>query len=88
MSLTPIHENPDFQPGLRSGLADWERKGIKVVGDIIQDGSILTFQQIKIKYGILNKDFIKFLHLRNFIQCKLKKLTDGLAISPIESVSE
>lgn len=46
--LTPIHENVDFQPGLGSGFADWEHRGINVVGDMIQGESILTFQQIKI----------------------------------------
>ncbi len=39
--LTPFHENPDFPPGLQAGFADWSRRGIKVVGDIVQGGSIL-----------------------------------------------
>ena len=84
--LTPIHENPDFQPGLRGGLANWKYKGIGVVGDMIQGGSILTFQQAKSKYGITDTDFVKFLQVRNFILCNLKYFTGGLAISPIESL--
>ena len=82
----PIHENPDFQPGRQVGLADWKHRGIKVVGDMIQGGSILTFQQVKSKYGVTNKDFIKFLQIRNFILCNLKDFSGGLAISPIESL--
>lgn len=70
--LTPIHDNLDFHPGLQGSLADWKQKGIKVVGDLIQEGSILTFQQMKSKYGVTNKDFIKFLQVLSFIQHGLK----------------
>ena len=84
--LTPIHENPDFQPGLQAGFAAWRHKGIKVIGDVIQRGSILTFQQMKSKYGITDNDFIKFLQVRHFILCNLKDFTGGLATSPIESL--
>ena len=55
--LTPIHE---------------KHKGIKVVGDMIQGGSILSFQQVKSKYGITNRDFFKCVQVCNFILCKLK----------------
>lgn len=84
--LTPIHENPDFQPGLQAGLAAWRDKGIRVIGDMIQGCSILTLQQMKSKYDITNNDFIKYLQVKNFILCNLKKSTGGLAISPIESL--
>ncbi|KAF7640720.1 hypothetical protein LDENG_00020070, partial [Lucifuga dentata] len=48
--LTPLHENPDFLPGLQAGLATWKSKGIIVVGDLMQDGVVLSFQQIKDKF--------------------------------------
>ena len=48
---------------------------------MIQGGSILTFQQVKSKYGVTNKDFIKFVQVRNFILCNLKDFPRGLAIS-------
>lgn len=53
---------------------------------MIQGGSILTFQQMKSKYGINNNDFMKFLQVKKFILCNLKEFTGGLAISPIESL--
>jgi len=61
--LTPVHENLDFHPGLQGGLADWKLKGIRVVGDMIQEGTILTFQQVKSKFGVTDKDFVKFLQV-------------------------
>lgn len=70
--LTPVQENPDFPPGLRFGLADWSHKVIKVLGDVIQGGSILTFQQVQSKYDVTNDDFFKFLQFDT---------------SPIESLS-
>ena len=45
--LTPLHDNPDFPPGLLAGLTDRSRSGTKVVMDMVQGGSILIFQQVK-----------------------------------------
>ena len=84
--LTPLHDNPDFPPGLRAGLADWGRKGIKVVGDMVRGGSVLTFQQVINKFGVSNGDFLRYLQVRNFILSKLKVFVGGLAISPVESL--
>ena len=84
--LTPIHENPDFVPGLRAGLVTWKNKGITVIGDMIQGSSILTFPQMKNKYDLTNNDFLKYLQVKNFILSNLKKFPGGLAISPIESL--
>ncbi|KAI3370868.1 hypothetical protein L3Q82_007384 [Scortum barcoo] len=69
-----------------AGLADWKHKGIKVVGDMVRGGSILTFQQVKSKYGVTSKDFFKFIQVQNFILCNLKVFNGRLAISPIESL--
>lgn len=41
--------NPDFPPGLRTGLSDWNDKGIGRVEDVVQDDLILTFQQVNDK---------------------------------------
>lgn len=84
--LTPIQENPDFSPGLEGGFADWSIKGIKKVGDLVHEGSLLKFNQMRVKYGLTNKDFLKYVQVKSFISSKLRKYSGGLAVSPIESL--
>lgn len=74
--LTPLHQNHDFTSGLRTGLADWYHRGIKVVGDLVQSRALLTFQQTKAYLGSLIMTFKTFL--------KVKKLSDGFSTSPLE----
>lgn len=57
-----------------------------MVGDIIQDGTILTFQQIKDKFSIPNVDFFKYLQVRNFILTKYRDYPGGFGIYPVESL--
>lgn len=57
-----------------------------MVGDIFQGGSVLTFQQVKNKFGVSNGDFLKYMQVQNFILSKLRVFSGGLAISPVESL--
>lgn len=51
-----------------------------MVGDIIQDVTIPTFQQIKDKFSIPNVDF------KTFILTKYRDYPGGFGISPVESL--
>ncbi len=55
-------------------------RGIRVVGDRVQGGLILSFQQLKTKVGITKNDFFKFLQVWNFILNKLKEFTGGFVV--------
>ena len=74
--LISLHDNPDFTPGLRAGLADWSCGGIRVVWDMVLGCLILTFQKVKNKCGVTNGDFLKYLQVRNFILFKLKVFSE------------
>lgn len=65
--LTPIHENPDFLPGLQAGFADWSQKGINTAGDLVHENSLLTFSQLKSKFGLTNKDFLKYFQVKHIL---------------------
>lgn len=84
--FTPLHDNSDFPSGLQAGFADWSCRAIKVVGDIVQGGLILSFQQLKMTFAITNNDFLKFSQVQNFILTKLKEFTGVFSVSPIESL--
>ncbi|KAL7842565.1 hypothetical protein SRHO_G00242540 [Serrasalmus rhombeus] len=65
--LTPLHKNPDFPPGLNSGLSGWKLKGIQVIGDIVQNGDILSLQELRDKFDIPESDFLR-IHTRHLNQ--------------------
>lgn len=73
--------NPNFLPGLQAVFSEWSKKGIKTVGDLVQEGSLLRFNQVKAKYGLTNKDFLKYFQIRSFIISKLKDCNGGFGVS-------
>ena len=46
--LSPITQNPDFPAGLSSPtFVSWRDKGIHVIGDLLRDNNLLSFQQLQ-----------------------------------------
>lgn len=84
--MTPLHENPDFPPGLGGGFALWKSKGINTIGHIMQDGKVLTFDQIISKFDIPKSHFFKLLQVHDFVSTGLKLHPGGISISPIETI--
>uniref|UniRef100_A0AAQ6AKY8 Reverse transcriptase domain-containing protein n=1 Tax=Amphiprion ocellaris TaxID=80972 RepID=A0AAQ6AKY8_AMPOC len=83
--LTPIHQNPDFIPGLNAGFSEWFR-GIKTVGDLVDGDAILSFQQVKDKYGISSGDVFRYMQVKHFILGRLKECDGQMSISQMESL--
>ena len=84
--LTPIHQNPDFIPGLNVGFVEWFRRGIKTVGDLVDGDQVLSFQQVREKYGIGSGDILRYMQVKHFILGRLKECDGKLAVSPMESL--
>lgn len=52
---------------------------MKVVGDLVQDGLILTCHEVKSKFAVSNNDLLTFLQVQNFIILSQKtSLVDSL----------
>lgn len=75
--FTPITGSPDFQPGIMdSGFKLWISKGIFHLGDLFDEGTMMSFSQIVQKFNIPNKDLFRFFQIRDYIQKKTSLLTD------------
>lgn len=62
--LIQIHHNPEFPPS--PGLKVWAQKGLKMLGQIMESGNLMSFQQLQEKYEPA-KDFYKYLQLRHYL---------------------
>lgn len=71
--LTPIWNNSDFPPGVKSAIFQrWYSVGIRVIGDLFETNILMSFTQIQEKYGIPQKDFFAYLQVGHFVQANLK----------------
>ncbi len=77
--LTPLHNNPDFPPGMKDGLIHLRDKGIHVIGDLIENKQLITFEQFTAKYDLNRKFFLTYQQIRSFIS-----YPSGLCVSPME----
>lgn len=74
-ALTPVTRNEEFAPGINSIVFDnWHRKGIRLIRDVYQDNTLMSFQQLQQKYNIASEHFFGYLQLRSFILSKVKNL--------------
>lgn len=68
--LSPVYLNMDFSPRVGSPLFKvWHTKGIRVVGDLFQDGSLMSFQQLQQKFDLPKQHHFGYLQIRH---CHLK----------------
>ena len=70
--FSPIFGNDEFLPGRAdSGFKMGASKGIAKIADLYNDNLVLmSFEELKSKYGIPAKHFFKYLQLRSFILSK------------------
>lgn len=67
-ALHPIIQNRAFPPGLGTNIFQcWYDHGIRVVGDLFEDDKLLSFEQIRAKFGVLSQHFYGYLQVRHFI---------------------
>lgn len=56
--LSWIAYDESFKPNLIDlTYRNWERKGITAIRTILKNGNIMSFQELKGKYGLKNEDF-------------------------------
>lgn len=79
--FSPIWGNEQFAPGRADGgFKTWADKGVQKIGDLYDQGTLLTFNELSIKYLIPSKHFFKFLQLKHFI---LSKRCEALSEPPL-----
>ncbi len=67
-ALHPIIQNKAFPPGLGMSVFQcWYDQGIKIVGDQLKDGKLLSVIQIRTKYVVPSQHFYGYLQVRHFI---------------------
>lgn len=82
--LTPLHNNPDFPLGMNDGLIHLRDKGIHVIGDLMENKRLMTFEQYTAKYDLNKKIFLTYQQICSFITKNLRVYSGGLCISPME----
>lgn len=82
--LTPLHNNPDFLPRMNDGLIHLRDKGIHVIGDLIENKQLMTFEQFTAKFELNKKFFLVYHQIRSFITKNLRVCSSGFCVSPIE----
>lgn len=84
---TPLHMNPDFTPGLKDrDLLLWSIKGICTVDDLVADGTVKSFNQLKEQYDLPTSHFFRYLQIRSFISSQRRLYPNGFSRSPVEEV--
>ena len=71
-------QNSNFRP--------WSDKGITLLEHCYEEGVLMSFDQLKQKYHLPNRDFFSYLQLRNFIRVTLKGQWNLPKMSPIEQL--
>lgn len=74
-SFSPIWGNGDFRPGKNDpGFKQWALKGIRKIGDLFEGDTLMSFTDLKEKFGIPETHFFKYLQIRSYIMTKQKHL--------------
>ena len=85
--FSPIFGNDDFQPGRADpGFKIWAAQGIAKVADLYNENLVLmSFEELKSKYGIPAKHFFKYLQFRSFI---LSRQSNDLKLPPLSTLED
>uniref|UniRef100_A0A8C5H005 Reverse transcriptase n=1 Tax=Gouania willdenowi TaxID=441366 RepID=A0A8C5H005_GOUWI len=62
--LIHIHHNLEFPPS--SGFKNWAGKGLIMLDQMVERGSLMSFQQLQQRYDLPAQDFYKYLQVRNY----------------------
>lgn len=83
--LIPIVNNPSFKPSIiDKSFIQWERMGIKTLGDLYELGKLLSFQQLQLKYNLKYNQYFKYLQICDY----LKKYTKDYHNMPTDLLDE
>jgi len=69
---------------MNDGLKHLKDNGIHVIGDLMENNQLMTFEQFTAKYDINKKLFLVYHQIRSFITKNLRVYSSGLCVSPIE----
>ena len=83
--LTSLQGNPDFPPGTDQGFNCWRDKGVITLGDLFTGATLMSFNEIQQKYGLPQREFFRFLQIRDFILRRTTMSTNPNT-SPIERI--
>uniref|UniRef100_A0A8C5N7I9 Reverse transcriptase domain-containing protein n=1 Tax=Gouania willdenowi TaxID=441366 RepID=A0A8C5N7I9_GOUWI len=73
--LMTLVDNTELSPqGTGSNSTPWRKVGIVRILDLFENGKFKTFESLKDKYHITNKDFYKYLQIRHFVYTKNNSL--------------
>lgn len=71
--FTPIWGHDSFKPGRQdAGFKQWIDLGITKMKDLFIDHTLMSFQQLVVKYNLPKKHFFKYLQIRSFIHAQSK----------------
>uniref|UniRef100_A0A1A8URJ6 Reverse transcriptase domain-containing protein n=1 Tax=Nothobranchius furzeri TaxID=105023 RepID=A0A1A8URJ6_NOTFU len=87
--FSPIWGNQQFTPGRADAVfKSWYLQGIKSVKDLYLQNSdhLMSFEQLRAKYGIERKYFFKYLQLRSFLKSKQKNGDSKPSITMLEEM--
>lgn len=72
--LSPLSFNPDLPPFMgRTSFTKWKDQGIVSFKQVLKEGTLKSFSELKNLFDIDNKDFYKYLQLRHLINNILAK---------------
>lgn len=82
LGLIPLTKNEEFTPGVKNSIFDrWHVKGIRLILDVYQGNTLMSFQQLQQKYDIASEHFFGYLQVCHFILSKVKNLPTDTPIS-------
>ena len=62
-----------FKPGLYdTAFKGWTQKGATAICTVSDGGQFLSFQDLKTKYSLENKDFYRYLQLRDYFTKEIR----------------
>ena len=63
-----IASNSEFLPArLDRGFERWREMGIVVLDQLFEGGVLMSFEQLKEKYELPNRDFYRYLQIRHYL---------------------
>lgn len=85
--FSPIWDNARFTPGRADGgFQIWANRGVQKIGDLYVEGTLLTFNDLCLKYSIPKKHFFKYLQLKHFISSKHHQVSYEPPLSCLEGI--
>lgn len=76
-----VAHDKDFKPGMHdSNFKYWINKGVTAFCNLINNGEIRSFQYLKDKFSLDNRDFFRYLQLREYYNKEIKDRNEPNAV--------